>query len=185
MAENATLGAGERPATGRWVTATRWLLAAAGIAAIGVGGWQLLLRPGHPPLQPVATWLAGGVVLHDAVLAPLIVAVAWLLRRWGGAGRSPARRTAVTWWLGAVLAVAAVAALLRVPAWRSPAGAGNPTVHPYVSSPRWLAAAAVAVAVVSLAHWWAGRSGTGRSGTAARVTARVRRNGGGRSASRG
>lgn len=42
-----------------------------GALCASYGGWLLLLRP-HD-LIPAGTWLAGGVVLHDAVLAPLVI----------------------------------------------------------------------------------------------------------------
>lgn len=54
--------------------AVRLVLGALGIAAVGWGGW-LLSDDGADRLTSTALWLAGGVVLHDFVLAPLVVLV--------------------------------------------------------------------------------------------------------------
>ncbi len=47
-------------------------LAAIGVAAIGWGGW-LLHDDDVDRLRSAALWLVGVVVLHDAVLAPVVV----------------------------------------------------------------------------------------------------------------
>ena len=52
----------------------RVALGALGVAGIVWGGW-LLRDDGLDRLQSTALWLVGVVVLHDAVLAPLIVAL--------------------------------------------------------------------------------------------------------------
>ena len=66
------------------MTALRLLLGALGVAA-GLFGAVLLLDLGPDNLVAAGTWLVGGVVVHDAVLAPLALAVgigaARLLRR--------------------------------------------------------------------------------------------------------
>ena len=54
--------------------ATRVTLGALGLAGIVWGGW-LLRDDGLDRLQSTALWLVGVVVLHDAVLAPLVVAL--------------------------------------------------------------------------------------------------------------
>ena len=52
--------------------AVRLSLGATGVVLVLVGVWQLL---GRGPADLVATvvWLAGGVVAHDAVIAPVVV----------------------------------------------------------------------------------------------------------------
>lgn len=52
----------------------RLLLGASGVVLVLVGLWHLL---GTAPsdLADVVLWLAGGVVAHDAVIAPLVVVV--------------------------------------------------------------------------------------------------------------
>lgn len=86
----------------------RWGMVLLGCAAIGWGLWQLLVvsPSATRPLAAVA-WLAGVLVVHDAVLAPLAVLV--------GAGlvavlRPPARR-----WVGAALLVAVSLLLVAAP----------------------------------------------------------------------
>ncbi len=54
--------------------ATRFALGAVGVAGIVWGVW-LLRDDGLDRLQSTALWLIGVVVLHDAVLAPLVVAL--------------------------------------------------------------------------------------------------------------
>lgn len=58
----------------------RGLLLAAGLAAAGYGGLQLADR-GWENFVAAATWLVAGVVLHDALLAPATIAVAWVALR--------------------------------------------------------------------------------------------------------
>jgi hypothetical protein len=57
----------------------RVALAALGLLAGLYGGWLLLSR-GHD-LVNVALWLVGGVVVHDAVLSVLVIALAALAVR--------------------------------------------------------------------------------------------------------
>jgi hypothetical protein len=52
----------------------------AGILAAAYGGW-LLLDLGWANTRSTLTWLIGGVVLHDAVFAPLVIAVALVVLR--------------------------------------------------------------------------------------------------------
>jgi hypothetical protein len=48
-------------------------LAALGVALSGYGVWLLSTREDH--LVDVASWLVGGVALHDLVLAPVVVLI--------------------------------------------------------------------------------------------------------------
>jgi hypothetical protein len=57
------------------VRVTRGLLGATGIGLVLVGLWHLL-GTSFPDLLDIGLWLAGGVVLHDAVIAPLVVLAA-------------------------------------------------------------------------------------------------------------
>lgn len=50
----------------------RLLLGASGVVLVLVGLWHLLGRA-PSDLADVVLWLAGGVVAHDAVIAPLVV----------------------------------------------------------------------------------------------------------------
>lgn len=60
------------------LSAGRLLLGAAGIVLGLVGGWYLL-GTDLSDLVNIVLWLAGGVVAHDAVIAPLVVLVAVLV----------------------------------------------------------------------------------------------------------
>ena len=59
----------------------RIVLVAAGVLAAAYGAWTLL---GEDPrdLLDTALWLAAGVVVHDLVLAPVVVLLGLGLRRW-------------------------------------------------------------------------------------------------------
>ncbi len=55
----------------------------AGLGALGVlvaayGAWLLLSRQDTAGNLDVLLWLAGGVVVHDALLAPALVALCWV-----------------------------------------------------------------------------------------------------------
>lgn len=104
------------------MTAARWALWAAGLAMIGWGLWTAWVRV--PPEQWVSVllWLAGGVVVHDAVLAPLAILIGLrVLPRVPDAWR-PALR-------GGLLALG-VLALLGVGVFMGAAGRRNPSVVP-------------------------------------------------------
>lgn len=59
------------------MTAARWSLGLVGVAVGLYGAWLLLSRQSGDQLGSAAAWLVGGVVLHDFVLAPVVlVAVA-------------------------------------------------------------------------------------------------------------
>jgi hypothetical protein len=58
--------------------AARGILGALGVLVGLFGAWLLLSRQDTDQLVGAATWLAGGVVLHDFVLTPIVLAVAWL-----------------------------------------------------------------------------------------------------------
>jgi hypothetical protein len=54
---------------------TRVLLGAAGVVVGAYGAYLLLSRQEGEQLTSAAIWLASGVVIHDFVIAPLVVAV--------------------------------------------------------------------------------------------------------------
>jgi hypothetical protein len=64
------------------VKAWRIILAVAGIALLGFGVFRLLSEIPTHSLLILAVWLVAALVLHDALLAPSVVGVGWLLRRY-------------------------------------------------------------------------------------------------------
>lgn len=99
---------------------TRVLLGLAGAAAAAYGG-LLLLDDGLGDLVDVATWLVAGVVLHDLVLAPLVIMLVVVASRLlPDAWRAPA---------AAALVVLGSVTLLAIPVLgRFGARADNPTL---------------------------------------------------------
>ena len=59
----------------------RLLLGAAGAAVLAYGAWGLVASSGGAIPLPALLWLAGGVLAHDLVLAPLVLATGWVLTR--------------------------------------------------------------------------------------------------------
>jgi hypothetical protein len=124
------------------VRAARLLIAAAGLALAGYGGWLL-----RPQLPYAWTWLVAGPVLHDAVVAPLVALTGLALGRLLPAG--VARR-----WVTAGLAVTGTLLLIAVPLlWRPHRAPPNPGLQDrdYVASLAiWLAALWAGVLLAAL-----------------------------------
>jgi hypothetical protein len=64
------------------VKAWRIALAVVGSALGGFGVFRLVSEISVHTLLAIGLWLAAAVVLHDAIVAPSVVGVGWLLRRW-------------------------------------------------------------------------------------------------------
>jgi hypothetical protein len=131
---------------------TRGLLLVAGTVVAGVGAWKLL-QTGPGNTLAAARWLVGGVVAHDAVLAPLtvviVVAGSRILPTWL---RAPVTAGVVI--LGTVT-IAAIPVLGRFGARPD-----NPTLldRNYVAG--WLVFAGLVVLAVSVAAWRRHRAAT-------------------------
>ncbi len=69
------------PDRGALVKAWRIILAVAGVALAAFGIFRLVSETPLYSLVVLALWLAAALVLHDAILAPSVVGVGWLLRR--------------------------------------------------------------------------------------------------------
>ncbi|MFI6770795.1 hypothetical protein [Streptomyces sp. NPDC050355] len=128
------------------VSVTRLLTGVAGLALMGVGASLLL---DVPDLTGVLVWLGGAVVLHDAVIAPLVLLIGLVLVR--GSARGPVR--------GALLVAGALTAV-ALPVLLRPGKPANSSVLPLDYPRNWLLTL-VAVATVT-ALVLAGR-GTRRS----------------------
>ena len=116
------------------------------------GGFLLFTEQRLDQVLAVVIWLAGAIVLHDAILAPASAAVGGGLRRAGG--RMP--RGAATL-IGAGLAIGAVVTILVVPLLIAQArGPRNPTVlageYALALAVAWLAIAVLVAAGVAALH---------------------------------
>lgn len=98
------------------VSATRWVLGALGLLLIGIGAWHLAAQP--DPFD-VLVWLAGALLLHDGVLAPLVLAVGLLV------AAVPARRVV----RGALITCGALV-LVTLPVLLRPGAPPNPSALP-------------------------------------------------------
>ncbi|MFJ9428334.1 hypothetical protein ACIRQY_01615 [Streptomyces sp. NPDC101490] len=94
----------------------RYVLGGLGLGLIGLGGW---LVADQPDPVGVLVWLAGALVLHDGIIAPVVLAVGLLLA--GRAGRGLVR---------GALVVAGAVVFLTLPALLAPRPAPNPSVLP-------------------------------------------------------
>ena len=126
------------------MTRVRALLALAGFAAAAYGG-LLLADDSRGDLVDVATWLVSGVVLHDLVLAPIVVVVIVVgARRLPEAWRGPA---------AAALVVLGSVTLVAIPVLgRFGARPDNPTLldRPYVAGWALIATVTVLVTVATI-----------------------------------
>ena len=69
----------------------RVLVGTVGVAVAAYGGWLLASNADRSALVEIAIWLAVGVVLHDLVLTPVVLAVVWAgARVLPAAARAPA-----------------------------------------------------------------------------------------------
>lgn len=114
----------------------RLLLCAAGLVLSGVGVHLLLdVRD----LAGVLVWLGGAVVLHDALIAPLVLLIGWVLVR--GGVRGPVR--------GALLVAGALTAV-ALPVLLRPGRPPNSSVLPLDYPRNWLLALGAVAAVTAL-----------------------------------
>ncbi len=118
----------------RTVSVLRYGLGALGVALVGLGTWLVVDQP--DPLG-VFVWLAGALVLHDGILAPLVLAVGLLL-----VGR---RRRGL---LRGALLVAGSVVLVALPLLLRPGAPPNPSALPLPYG-RNLAIVLAAVTVVT------------------------------------
>ena len=132
--------------TPRWIQVVRIGLGVVVAGLVGGGVWLALDSLSPPQLLGLGLWLAGAVVVHDALLTPAgALALTGVSR--AGQRLAPAARQVVV----AGLAVGAMLGLVVVPQIIARAqGNDNPTVLPgdYASRLAW---AWVAVSVVTLA----------------------------------
>ncbi|MEH0580974.1 MULTISPECIES: hypothetical protein [Streptomyces] len=118
------------------VKALRALIGAGGLVLMGVGGSLLLdVRD----LADVLIWLGGAVVLHDALIAPLVLLVGLVVVR--GGVRGPVR--------GGLLVAGALTAV-ALPVLLRPGPRANSSVLPLDYSRNWLLLLAAVATVTAL-----------------------------------
>ncbi len=142
----------------------RALLCAIGAVFMAYGAALLLTGSALPQLGSAVTWLVGGVVVHDFLLAPVVIALAWL-----------AGRVLPGWAQGSVAVAGIVLGSLTVLAIPVLGGWGrrsdNPTLLDRDYATGWLIVAGVIVvgaAVASVAVRSRGEHGGGRGERARR-----------------
>lgn len=59
----------------------RWVLGGAGVLAMGWAAWLTLTGGAATDPWSVGTWLVAALVLHDAVLAPVVLGLGWVAAR--------------------------------------------------------------------------------------------------------
>jgi hypothetical protein len=120
----------------------RLLLASAAVLAGAYALW-LLVHSAMDQWLALLTWLLGGVVLHDLVLVPVVLAVGIAARRLPAYVRAPAAVALVVWGSVTLLAVPVLG--------RFGALDDNPTLldRPYLVT--WLVGCAVTVLLVAVA----------------------------------
>ncbi|MFB7176223.1 hypothetical protein ACFCYI_00745 [Streptomyces sp. NPDC056257] len=118
---------------GRYVTGALGLLTAA---------WGVRLLLSRPEPWRIAVWLGGAVVVHDAFVAPLVLAIGALAAAAGLRLRGIPR--------GALIVAGSLTAVALPPLLR-PGGVANPTVLPLDYPHNWLLAM-TAVALFTLAY---------------------------------
>ncbi len=100
-----------------------WIGLAIGTPVMVYGAAELVQQTGWPRAFGVARWFGGGILLHDLVIVPIVLAIVWAIGRWTPAPVHTPLRAAV---LGTGLVVAI--------GWPGLRGYGNKadnaTIHP-------------------------------------------------------
>ena len=128
----------------------RGVLVGIGAAGLLAGAW-LLLTPVRPAgLLGLLVWFAVAIVLHDAVLSPLLFGIGWMLRR--TTGRMPLAAIAI---VQVAAIVGGIGSVLLLPAIHAKQlGTRNPTVLPldYAANLAglWIVLAAVTAIAVAI-----------------------------------
>lgn len=69
-----------RPTIGK-DTALRIVLGTIGVAAIGYGALRILTDSKDTKPLALAKWLLGSLLVHDLLIAPVVIGIGWLLAR--------------------------------------------------------------------------------------------------------
>ncbi|MFD7445019.1 hypothetical protein [Streptomyces sp. NPDC059909] len=118
----------------------RFVAGAVGVGLMGFGAWLLFGAGTVRDPSDVVVWLAGAVVLHDGVIAPLVIAVGFLL------AALPARGA-----LRAGLVVCGALTLIALPPLLRPGAPTNPSALPLDYLRNWLLTLGVVAALTAAA----------------------------------
>lgn len=119
--------------------AFRYAVGGFGLAVMAFGGFLLVREP--EPWR-IALWLAGGVLVHDGLIAPLVIAVGALCAAAGLRLRGVPR---------AALVVAGSLTVIALPPLLRPGGVANASVLPLHYPRNWLLAMAT-IGVLTAAY---------------------------------
>lgn len=135
----------------------RYAVGGLGLAVMAFGGFLLVREP--EPWR-IALWLAGGVLVHDGLIAPLVIAVGALCAAAGLRLRGVPR---------AALVVAGSLTVIALPPLLRPGGVANASVLPLDYPRNWLLAmGAIGVLMAAYAGTRAWARARRRRGTAPR-----------------
>ncbi|MEV7443930.1 hypothetical protein AB0O22_22830 [Streptomyces sp. NPDC091204] len=112
-----------------------------GALGLLTAAWGVRLLLSRPEPWRIAVWLGGAVVVHDAFIAPLVLAIGALAAAAGARLRGIPR--------GALIVAGSLTAVALPPLLR-PGGVANPTVLPLDYPRNWLLAM-TAIALFTLA----------------------------------
>ncbi|MFF3322797.1 hypothetical protein [Streptomyces sp. NPDC002889] len=116
----------------------RFVVGAVGVAVMGFGAWLLFGAGGVRDPWEVVVWLGGAIVLHDGLIAPLVLAVGFVL------AALPARGA-----LRAALIVCGALTLIALPPLLRPGAPTNPSALPLDYLRNWLVALGVVAALAA------------------------------------
>jgi hypothetical protein len=120
-----------------------WIGLALGAPVMAYGAMELLHETGSSRAFAVGRWLGAGLLLHDLVLVPVVLALVWVIGRVASPRLALPLRAGI---LGSALIVAVAWPALRGYGRR----AGNPSVHPLDYGTSVLTALAIMWTVLAL-----------------------------------
>lgn len=133
----------------------RAVIGAVGVALAAYGVWLALTRQDTDQLVEIGVWVAAGILLHDVLLAGIVLALGWLGRRvlptsWQG----PAALALLVWGGVTVMAIPVLG--------RWGARPDNPTLldRPYLAS--WFVLTVLVIVVTVLVGVMRGRRRSAR-----------------------
>jgi hypothetical protein len=126
----------------------RRVLIVSGIGGLGLGGLVLVMDVRPTAWLGILIWFAGAIIVHDAVIGPVVFGIAVVMRKLGR--RMPVVVLAI---VQAAIVIAAIMTAIVLPAaFKKEIGSANPTILPLDYLPNlagfYFVLAAVTVAIV-------------------------------------